>query len=198
MQQDRSRSPFCAHGDSALDEASSILTANASPAADASTQQEKQAPSPESAVSLPRPTLGNGCNQIEALETPVQQRTGAVVNRDVCSPSWKERSSPLRALWKWGSGMSNENAADIITEELNAMQSAASGAEGDVNRNSIPTSDPPASKPAPKSSLSKGSLLPARTPAPLQVIVLNPHLDRFCARLTSIGIIHDCQIGVRS
>ena len=109
--------------------------------------------------------LGSIPSQAAFQQTPpkhVASPEGAT--QDEASPSWTEKS-PLRALWKWGSGMSASEMADLAEEmsclELGCISEAAPGAGGG-NRL-------PGLKTAPRSSLRHSSSSPIRSMPPLQV-----------------------------
>lgn len=116
-------------------------------------------PSPE-----PR-RIGSISSQAVFQQTPpkhVASPEGAT--QDEASPSWTEKS-PLRALWKWGSGMSASEMADLAEEisclEMGCISEAAPGAGGGNRLPSLKT--------APRSSLRHSSSSPIRSMPPLQV-----------------------------
>jgi hypothetical protein len=109
------------------------------------------------------------------------------------SPSWKERS-PLRALWKWGSGMSNGDAADIISEELKSLEGALDPASRDGamkdNRSAADLSDSiPACRP---NCDTERALHPIRTASDPQVSLITSRLLQHRQHSACPCLVHRC------
>ena len=109
---------------------------------------------------------GGGGGRLLLFQTPPKQHTPPSAGQDEASPSWTEKS-PLRALWKWGSGMSGSDAADIADEISSSMEMGRLPGDGAAEH--AAAGRPSVIQTAPCSSLRRSSNSPVRRMPPLQV-----------------------------